>query len=124
MGRFSITMALELPGEAGKIPGGNRYGYRIVRRLTANGSAATGEREIDSAQAMIVRRIFEEYADGMAPRQIAAGLNREGIPSPRGGQWNASTINGSRQRRNGILNNELYLGRITWNRQRFMRRAE
>ena len=110
--------------EAGKIPGGNSYGYRIVRRLTTNGSAATGEREIDSAQAMIVRRIFEEYADGMAPRQIAAGLNREGIPSPRGGQWNASTINGSRQRRNGILNNQLYLVPITWNRQRFVENPE
>ena len=110
--------------EAGKIPGGNSYGYRIVRRLTANGFAATGEREIDPAQAMIVRRIFEEYASGMAPRQIAAGLNRECIPSPRGGQWNASTINGSRQRRNGILNNELYLGRITWNRQRFVKDPE
>ncbi|MCR9074120.1 MAG: recombinase family protein [Alphaproteobacteria bacterium] len=52
---------------------------------------------------------------------IAARLNAEGIPSPRGGLWNASTINGSRQRRNGILNNELYLGRITYNRQRFVK---
>ena len=43
------------------------------------------------------------------------------VPSPRGGQWNASTINGSRQRRNGILNNELYIGRITYNRQRFVK---
>ena len=43
------------------------------------------------------------------------------IPSPRGGQWNASTINGNQKRRNGILNNELYLGRITYNRQRFVK---
>lgn len=46
---------------------------------------------------------------------------RAAIPSPRGGHWNASTINGNRQRRNGILNNELYLGRITYNRQRFVK---
>jgi site-specific DNA recombinase len=39
----------------------------------------------------------------------------------RGGEWNASTINGNRQRRNGILNNELYVGRITHNRQRFVK---
>jgi site-specific DNA recombinase len=33
-------------------------------------------------------------------------------------------INGSRQRRNGILNNELYLGKITYNRQRFIKDPE
>ena len=60
----------------------------------------------------------------MAPRQIAARLNREAVPSPRGGQWNASTINGNRRRRNGILNNELYTGRITYNRQRFVKDPE
>jgi site-specific DNA recombinase len=110
--------------EAGKIPGGNSYGYKIIRRLLDNGSVSTGEREIDSDQAANIRRIFTEYADGIAPRRIAGGLNAEGIPSPRGGQWNASTINGSRQRRNGILNNELYLGRITYNRQRFIKDPE
>src|SRR5262245_58917942 len=60
----------------------------------------------------------------MAPRQIARRLNREAVPSPRGGQWNASTINGNRRRRNGILNNELYAGRITYNRQRFVKDPE
>jgi len=110
--------------EAGRIPGGNSYGYRIIRRLLDDGSVSTGEREIDPAQAEIIRRIFKEYADGMAPRQIAARLNHEGVSSPRGGQWNASTINGNRQRRNGILNNELYTGRITYNRQRFVRDPE
>ena len=47
-----------------------------------------------------------------------------GVPGPRGGLWNASTINGSRQRRNGILNNELYVGMITYNRQRFVKDPE
>src|SRR5215831_7099684 len=110
--------------EAGRIPGGGSYGYRIVRQLLADGSISTGEREIDPSQAAIIRRIFNEYADGMAPRQIAARLNREAVPSPRGGQWNASTINGNRRRRNGVLNNELYTGRITYNRQRFVKDPE
>ena len=110
--------------EAGRIPGGGSYGYRIVRQLLADGSVSTGEREIDPSQAAIIRRIFNEYADGMAPRQIAARLNREAVPSPRGGQWNASTINGNRRRRNGVLNNELYTGRITYNRQRFVKDPE
>jgi site-specific DNA recombinase len=110
--------------EAGRIPGGCSYGYRIIRRILADGSVSTGEREIDVTQAAIIRRIFEEYTDGLAPRQIAARLNREAVPGPRGGYWNASTINGNRRRRNGILNNELYIGRIAYNRQRFVKDPE
>jgi site-specific DNA recombinase len=53
--------------EAGKIPGGSSYGYRIIRQLLPDGSVSTGEREIDLSQAAIIRRIFEEYADGKRP---------------------------------------------------------
>jgi hypothetical protein len=38
--------------------------------------------------------------------------------------WRASTITGHRQRRNGILYNDLYAGRIMFNRQTFMRDPE
>lgn len=48
-------------------------------------------------------------------------MNRDHISGPRGGAWNASTINGSRTRRNGILQNDLYSGRIVWNRQSFVK---
>ena len=71
--------------------------------------------------AKVIRRIFSEYNAGKSPRKIAASLNKDKIPSPRGGHWNASTINGNRKRRNGILNNELYLGRIIYNRQMFVK---
>ena len=64
--------------EAGKVPGGNSYGYRIVRRVLDDGSVSTGEREIDREQATIIRRIFLEYADGLAP-----ALNRH-PPQPGG----------------------------------------
>lgn len=101
--------------------GGNSYGYRVLNRLMADGTAATGEREVEPAEAIVVVRIFSEYISGKSPRKIVAGLNQDRILSPRGGQWNASTIHGSRQRRNGILNNELYVGRLIWNRQRFVK---
>ena len=110
--------------EKGLSGGGNSYGYRVVRRLLADGTAATGEREIEPAEAQIVTRIYSEYVKGRSARKIAAGLNQDGIPSPRGGDWNASTIHGSRQRRNGILNNELYVGRLVWNRQRFVKNPD
>ena len=69
----------------------------------------------------ILRRIFAEYVDGCSPLAIVERLNREGVRGPRGGAWNASTLNGSRQRENGILSNSLYVGRLTSNRQRFIK---
>jgi site-specific DNA recombinase len=46
------------------------------------------------------------------------------VPGPRGRDWGASTIHGQRRRGNGILNNELYIGRIVWNRLRFIKDPE
>ncbi len=108
----------------GLIPGGITYGYKKVQRFDARGEPVRGEREIDHEQAEIVKRIFLEYVAGRSPRMITKGLNLDGIPSPRGGQWNTSTINGNRKRRNGILHNELYAGRIVYNRQRFIKDPE
>jgi site-specific DNA recombinase len=50
-----------------------------------------------------------------SPSRIAFALNADGVPGPRGGQWSASTLNGNRGRGAGILNNELYAGRLRWN---------
>jgi len=107
---------------AGKSGGGISYGYRVVRTLRADGTVTTGEREIVAGEAAIIRRAFESYAQGLSPRAIAAGLNIEGVASPgtRGSTWGASTIGGSASRVTGILNNELYIGRLVWNRQTFI----
>jgi site-specific DNA recombinase len=51
-------------------------------------------------------------------------LNKDGISAPSGGDWGFSTINGNAKRGNGILNNEMYIGRIVWNRQRFIKDPE
>jgi hypothetical protein len=44
------------------------------------------------------------YRDGVAPREIAKTLNREGVPGPAGKTWGPSTINGNAQRGTGLLN--------------------
>ncbi|MGH7088386.1 MAG: recombinase family protein [Stellaceae bacterium] len=75
-------------------------------------------------EAAVIRRIFSEYAAGLSARAIAAGLNRDGIPSPRGGAWGASSINGSRSRASGILYNEAYIGRLVYNRTTFSKDPE
>ena len=107
--------------EAGRSGGGNAYGYDVVRRMGKAGAVERGERTINELQAKIVRRIFQEYADGKAPQAIAIQLNKDGIAGPAGKAWGPSTIYGSAKRGNGILNNEMYIGRIVWNRQRFIK---
>ena len=107
--------------EAGMSGGGISYGYDVVRRIGADGSLATGERAIDPAQAAIVRRIFEAFAGGLSPKAIALRLNGEGVPGPRGLLWRDTAIRGHRTRGTGILNNELYIGRLVWNRLRYVK---
>jgi site-specific DNA recombinase len=43
------------------------------------------------------------------------------VPGPFGKAWGDTTIRGHACRGNGILNNELYVGRLVWNRQRFIK---
>ncbi|WP_406694169.1 recombinase family protein [Sphingomonas cannabina] len=104
---------------AGRIPGGLSYGYDLVPAVDRHGRPDRGQRRINEEQAAVVRRIFDEYIAGVSPRAIAIQLNCEDIPGPAGGKWGASTIQGNRRRGTGILNNQLYIGRIVYNRQRF-----
>jgi site-specific DNA recombinase len=94
---------------AGKIPGGRAYGYRLVE-------GERGERQVVEAEALVICRIFREFAAGKSPRAIAKALNAEGIQGPQGRQWRDTTIRGQADRGTGILNNSLYVGRLEWNR--------
>ena len=106
-------------GQAGRVghglnAGGLTYGYTPL-------AGEAGKRLIVEDEAIIIRRIFEEYAAGRTPRDIARNLNRDHVPPPRGKAWNASTINGNTQRGTGIIQNELYAGRLVWNKVRMIR---
>lgn len=109
----------------GKSAGGLSYGYRIDRQPLPEGTWITGDLAIDAREKAIVQRIFESYSLGKSARAIAVELNTTGIPSPRSGrgsgEWSFSTISGNWKRGTGILNNELYVGRRVWNRQRFVK---
>lgn len=107
--------------EAGKSGGGKSYGYDVVRKFDGNGEPIKGDREINLDQAAIINQIFRDYAAGISPKAIAKSLNESGVPGPSGKGWTQSTINGNRDRGTGILNNELYIGRLVWNRQRFIK---
>ena len=74
--------------------------------------------------AKIVIRIFEEYARGVSPRDIARRLNAEGIPGPRGRKWRDTAIRGHVSLGTGILNNETYIGRVVWKRRNYRKNPE
>ena len=107
--------------EAGRSGGGNSYGYDVLQEPSAAGEPVRGARRVNPTEAAVVGRIFREYAAGKSPRRIAFDLNAKGIPAPGGRAWGASTINGNAARGTGILNNEIYIGRMVWNRLRYIR---
>jgi site-specific DNA recombinase len=78
----------------GLVPGRIAFGYR--------GTDKPNEREINPAEAKIVRRIFEEYAAGKATTEIAVDLKREKISTP-------GLVGGA------MFRNELYIGKVIWN---------
>ena len=67
--------------------------------------------EVFEHEAAVVRRIFDDYVHkDLSMRQIAKGLNYDGISSPSGrAVWGVSTIA-------RILRNEAYIGRVYANR--------
>lgn len=71
------------------------YGYNIDSH---------GDLIIDPEEAKIVQWIFEEYVKGKSLGKIAAGLEKQGIPSPTGKpKWNREAID-------KLLSNEKYTG--------------
>ncbi len=107
--------------EAGKSAGGLCYGYKAVHQLDERGERIRGERRIDPDEAAVVVRIFQMFAAGASPVAIARTLNAEGIPGPGGQAWRDTTIRGHALRGTGILRNELHVGRLIWNRMRYIK---
>jgi site-specific DNA recombinase len=94
--------------------GGRCFGYRS--RKDADGTRL----EVHEPEAIIVRRIFNLYADGKSLKTIAKMLNEGGVlsPQPQKGRisrsWCPSSIR-------TILHNERYTGRVIWSRRHKVR---
>lgn len=107
---------------AGFAPSSLPYGYRVVRGVVDDkGRTVNGVREIDEAEAAVIRRIFEEFSAGRKAGDIVADLNRENIPAPGGKLWKRLSLAGNALRRQGLLRNEIYIGNLTYNRMRTVR---
>lgn len=107
--------------EKGKSGGGLCYGYDVVKRLNSEGEPVRGERAVNPVEAAVIRRIFREYARGVSPQVIARRLNAEGVPGPSGRLWTGTTLRGHAKRGTGLINNELYIGQLVWNRQHYVK---
>ncbi len=94
--------------ESGKPIGRPNYGYRV---------AGKNRREIVESEAIVVRRIYQMYLDGLGVDSIIRRLNGEGVPSPRAGQtFSGRTVGQAWNRRtvNIILTTPAYVGRIPY----------
>jgi site-specific DNA recombinase len=96
-------------------PGGRCFGYR-------NETVPDGVRlVIEQTEAAIVVRIFELSASGASLKIIAKVLNSENVPPPRARKgkkrptWCPTGIR-------AMLRNELYAGKVVWNRSQFVKR--
>ncbi len=107
--------------ESGKSGGGLCYGYTAVKQIDHRGEPIRGERAINEPEAAVIRRVYRDFAAGISPRAIARRLNAESVPGPHDKLWTDSTIRGHVTRGTGLLNNELYIGRLVWNRLRYMK---
>lgn len=133
-----------LAGQAlkGNNCGGRNYGYKHVpiehpteRDEYGRPKILAVRREIDPEQAKWVKQIFEWFDKGKTPRQIASELNQRKVPSPgasyrrrnpcaRYGTWSASVLHGELNRATGILANPIYVGKLIWNRRKWVRNPE
>ena len=122
--RYRTREGMKMAVKKGKASTCLAYGYRLSQERDANGDRIKGLREINPEQAGIIRRIFQLYADGMSPRDIALLLNEEKVPGSRGAKWRDTAIRGHVRRGTGILNNEIYIGRMVWNRRQYRKNPE
>ena len=96
----------------------------MVKAVDGAGEPVRGARTVNETEAEIVRRVFWEFANGTSPRAIARRLNAEGVPGPSGKLCTDSTIRDHAKRGTGLINNELYVGRLIWNRLHYVKNPE
>jgi len=93
---------------------GAPYGYRYTRKT----EEALAAYLVDEAEASVVRRVFEMYTvEGLSIAEITRRLNREGIPTRKGGRWERSVVW-------GMLRNPAYRGVACFGKTRLSARTQ
>lgn len=71
----------------GRVPYGRKWAYRQEGEKMVHDHI-----ELVEAEAAVLRRCAEEYADGISLNSIVARLNRDGIPAAEGGIWHNGSL--------------------------------
>jgi len=99
--------------DAGRF-GGGKPGYGYSQRCICHGQRRCPEppdrqkgwwRVQDHDEAPVVHWMVQQRIAGKGFSAIAGGLNKRGVPAPRGGKWNATTVS-------KILTSPLLLGHV------------
>src|SRR4051794_30931581 len=100
---LAVAAGMKRIAAAGRPSGGPRpFGYKYL----------VNELIVVEAEAVIVRRIFGAHLAGRSITAIARELQRDGVPTLRGGPWRQSTVS-------GLLRNPTYIGLIRYDGETF-----
>jgi DNA invertase Pin-like site-specific DNA recombinase len=89
---------------------GSRAAFGYMRKKIKDGEKSRNTLEPDPDKVPIIKRIFSEITDGKGLKEIAKGLNKDGVLAPAGGKW-------GKQRLHKILINEAYIGRLVYGKR-------
>jgi site-specific DNA recombinase len=104
-----VTRGMRESASRGFFSGGKPpYGYTISKKKDEHKMRST--LVPDPLTAQIVKRAFQECVSGKGLREIARGLNRDGLTTPNGKRWVGTAIH-------RILKNEAYVGTLVWGKR-------
>lgn len=106
--RQKVLAKMHRMAKAGYHTGGKpALGYRVQHDILPSGEQGPGYLVIDEDEAVIVRRIFTEYASGRSYKAIIDGLNADGIRTKRGSAYGSNSLH-------DLLKNEKYIGTLVY----------
>lgn len=105
---YTLNLSQNRQGECVRWLSGGSGWHRVSRMALVkfeDGVKQRSKLEVDKEHAPVVRRIFEQAGRSVGVKNIAAGLNEDGVPSPTGKRWGRSRVH-------AILKNEAYIGTL------------
>lgn len=90
-------------GRRRKVKQGGYPGGWVPLGYVVQGEGREAQVVLEPEGAAVVRRVFREYTGGASMREIAEGLQADGVPTKRGGTWAQATVG-------AIIGNVFYTG--------------
>jgi site-specific DNA recombinase len=104
-----VTRGMRESASRGYFSGGKPpYGYNISK--VRDGHKMRSTLVPNTVTAPVIRRMFEECQSGKGTREIARGLDSDGITTPNGKRWVGTAVL-------RILYNEAYIGTLVWGKR-------